>query len=160
MTTLDYLQKWYAYDPVSGIVYSRLRTNSRRVHEPKPVKSKDLKVNGAWMALATIAWSLYNERLPRPGYEIDHADRDTDNNKIENLREATHSQNDQNRVRPAPQSGFKGVTNTRGRWQARITYDGSTHHLGMFGTPEEAHAAYCEAAEKYHGEFMNVESHT
>lgn len=90
------------------------------------------------------------------GLEVDHRDGDGLNNRRANLREATRSQNQHNRrIRTDISSGFKGVYwNKRGqKWRAFIRINGKEKHLGYFTTPEEAHAAYCAASDKYHGEF-------
>ncbi|TPL66647.1 hypothetical protein FJ949_09790 [Mesorhizobium sp. B2-4-1] len=51
-------------------------------------------------------------------------------------------------------SGFKGVTVTpKGRYVARIKARSKHIHLGVFDTPEQAHAAYCQAANTHFGEF-------
>jgi hypothetical protein len=54
-------------------------------------------------------------------------------------------------------SGFKGVSLHRptGKWIAFIMARGKHKYLGLFQTPEAAHARYCEAADELHGEFAN-----
>lgn len=54
-------------------------------------------------------------------------------------------------------SGFKGVawSKAAGKWQAYITANRKRRHLGLFDTPEDGYAAYCESARKLHGEFAN-----
>lgn len=89
----------------------------------------------------------------------DHANGDTLDNRRANLRIATKAENMQNRRKSAHNtSGFKGVNWHRktGKWQARITVNGKRKNLGYFDSPEMAHATYCEAAIKYHGEFANT----
>ena len=56
-------------------------------------------------------------------------------------------------------SGFKGtwLHKASGLYAAQVTVNYTPHHLGYFKTPEEAHAAYCEAAEKHFGEFARRE---
>jgi hypothetical protein len=54
-------------------------------------------------------------------------------------------------------SGFKGVFPFRKKWASQICYDGNKRHLGVFATPEEAHAAYRRAAENTFGEFARVD---
>jgi len=41
------------------------------------------------------------------------------------------------------------------RWVAQINANGKKIFLGHYDTPEEAHAAYKEAALKHFGEFAN-----
>jgi len=56
-------------------------------------------------------------------------------------------------------SGFKGVTRSKGGgkpWQAQILFDSKYKYLGRFDTPEEAHAAYCEAAATHHKDFART----
>jgi hypothetical protein len=89
-----------------------------------------------------------------PAEDVDHIDGNPSNNAIVNLREATRSQNLQNkRSRSNTSSGLKGVTWQGRKWVARIKRDGRNDYLGSFKTAEEAHAAYCAAAREAYGEF-------
>ena len=96
-------------------------------------------------------------RWGRPS--IDHRDGDASNNRWNNLRRATRSQNNANRRRQRNNtSGYKGVYLCRsGRWGAAIQINGKSKHLGTFASPQEAHAAYVKAARKYQGEFARAE---
>jgi len=91
-----------------------------------------------------------------PKGEIDHIDLDRANNKWENLREATHSENSANRrVRSDNILGLKGVAfdKTRGEYRAYIGVNGKRIHLGYSDCPAAAHMAYVVAANKAFGEF-------
>lgn len=94
------------------------------------------------------------------GLEIDHRDGNGLNNRRSNLRVATSSQNKQNQgIRADNTSGFKGVTWVKRdrKWQARIEVGGKRRFLGLFKTPEAAHAAYVAANAELHGSFGRVE---
>jgi hypothetical protein len=56
------------------------------------------------------------------------------------------------------ESGLKGVKWHRGakKWQSRIFFQGKEIYLGLFKTPQEAHAAYCKAAKELFGEFARA----
>jgi hypothetical protein len=102
-----------------------------------------------------LAWLYVHGAFPT--HEIDHVDRDPANNRIDNLRLATHPQNASNAPkRRTNRSGLKGVCHVRGRWIATISSNGRQMHIGMFDTAAEAHSAYLAAAKKYHREFMHV----
>jgi len=89
---------------------------------------------------------------------IDHRDGDPSNNRWNNLRRATPSQNNANRrLQQNNAWGLKGVSRHRSRWRASIRKDRRTHHLGVFSTPQAAHAAYVAAARKLFGEFARPE---
>jgi hypothetical protein len=91
------------------------------------------------------------------GEEIaDHWNHDTLDNRRNNLRKCTHSQNQWNQKRSKRNtSGFKGVTweKRRGKWHAQIRVNGKQKYLGEFLSIEDAARAYDRAAEMYHGEF-------
>ena len=90
------------------------------------------------------------------GFEVDHKNHDTLDNRRSNLRVATSSQNRANTVRRTDnKSGFKGVSPFQGKWRATIRENGKHKHLGRFSTTEEAHQAYCAAATRIYGEFAN-----
>ena len=76
--------------------------------------------------------------------EVDHIDRDTNNNRIENLRAASRLLNVLNTgMRSDNSSGYRGVHETAScKWIAQINERGRRKHLGTFGTPEEASEAY------------------
>jgi HNH endonuclease len=89
---------------------------------------------------------------------IDHRDGDPSNNRWDNLRRATVSQNNANRrIHRNNKCGYKGVVeNQWGRFWATIHKDGRRLHLGTFATAQEAHAAYVEAAHRLFGEFARA----
>lgn len=92
-----------------------------------------------------------------PANLVDHIDMNKSNNAWSNLRDATKSQNGKNsRAKRTNKFGLKGVCKVGNRYQAQIGCDGVKHHLGLFGTPEEAHAAYAAAAKELHGEFARA----
>ena len=91
-----------------------------------------------------------------PKMHVDHINGNGLDNRKENLRLATQSQNQHNaRRRVDNPSGYKGVRAYKdtGKYQARITCSGKQYHLGYFETAIEAHNAYCAASEKLHGKF-------
>ena len=93
-----------------------------------------------------------------PGEITDHIDGNKLNNRRANLRLATFAENTRNRaLNKNNTSGYKGVKKSGDRWMARIKFNKQQIYLGTFDTPKEAHAAYCEAARKYHGEFATFE---
>ena len=94
-----------------------------------------------------------------PKHEVDHRDGDPTNNRWNNLRVATSSQNKMNGVRRSDNtSGYRGVWFDKRRelWVAEIRGDGIRRHLGYFPTAEAAAAAYAEAAARLHGKFANL----
>lgn len=93
-----------------------------------------------------------------PDLDIDHRDGQRANNAFANLRQASDSQNAQNRaIRSDNSSGFPGVGwhKGKGAWQAKIGINSRRFFLGIFDTPEEAHAAYLSAKARKH-EFQPV----
>ena len=91
------------------------------------------------------------------GKEIDHIDRNKENNNLLNLRFCSKSQNKRNTgITKSNNSGCKGITfqKVTKKWRARIRIDGGVcKHLGYFNDKEEAYEAYCRANKKFHGEF-------
>ena len=76
---------------------------------------------------------------------LDHKDRNPSNNKIENLRIITNSQQRQN----SNSKGY-GWHKINKKWYSSISFDGKRIHLGYYKTEEEARDAYLEAKKKYH----------
>ena len=91
-----------------------------------------------------LIWKMHHG-VDAPG-EIDHINEDKADNRIENLRVVTTGFNTR-RARRSKKGLPPGVSNSRGKYQATIYFDGRRRHLGMFATPEEAGAAYQSAVE-------------
>jgi len=92
------------------------------------------------------------------GFETDHIDRDKLNNRRENLRTATTSQNHGNlKAFKNNKLGVKGVSLHKcGKYVAQIKIGKDNIYLGLFSTIEDAKKSYDEAAQLYFGEFSNT----
>jgi hypothetical protein len=90
---------------------------------------------------------------------VDHVNGNGFDNRKENLRFCTTSQNLFNRG-PNKNNpwGIKGIRydKRRGRYFASICVNHKSHFLGYFDTPEKAGEAYALAAPKYHGQFART----
>ena len=72
------------------------------------------------------------------GYSVDHLNRDRLDNRRENLRYATRSEQMQNRASWG-ESGIRGAyRRPNGTYEAAVRVDGKRHYLGVFPTVEEA----------------------
>jgi hypothetical protein len=89
---------------------------------------------------------------------IDHIDGNRLNNRIENLRPATRSENQYNKkVKRETVSGVKGVTwrSDSNKWRAKITVDTKEIVIGNYKTKEEAKDAIEKARALLHKQFAN-----
>ena len=87
---------------------------------------------------------------------VDHINGNPLDNRIENLRAATHSQNMRNvTLSKANSSGQKGVAfhKSTGKWIAYVRVNGKMKHLGIFKTVGEAADARRSAEATYYEGF-------
>lgn len=117
----------------------------------------DVCIKGRRYRAHRIIFKMANGRDP-VGF-VDHADADKSNNRPANLREASRSENQRNSgAYRNNQTGLKGVVYHKRDdiYEAWIRSDGKQHYLGRFDRADQAHAAYCAAAARLHGEFART----
>ena len=103
-----------------------------------------------------IIWFLIKGE--QPPKILDHINNDTDDNRIENLREASCSENQYNVFkRKDNKSGVKGVfwCKRTKKWNARIRKNRKRTYLGQFSDLKDAEQALKDARQKLHEEFAN-----
>lgn len=103
-----------------------------------------------------IIWEMFNGTIPS-NMVVDHIDRVRTNNCIDNLRLATKSESQCNKVMQVNnRSGYKGVSVLRnGKFRAEICKHGVVRRLGEFASAKEAGEAYMKAAKLLHKTFAS-----
>lgn len=99
---------------------------------------------------------MHHAIMPPPkGYIIDHANRNSLDNRRANLRIATRSQNSMNRYQKLGSSKYKGVIwrKERNKWVAKIYANRKPRVLGTFDSEIAAAQRYDEEARKVYGEY-------
>lgn len=147
------LRSVLSYDPETGVF--TWKPGAARANEIAGTTHckgyRQISVDGGIYLAHRLAW-LYVHGVFPAGF-LDHCDRDRMNNRINNLREVTGSQNQQNRLAPRNStSGLKGVCwdKSRQKWSAHIRVNDKQKTIGRFDTREEAYAAYVLAAAQLH----------
>ena len=105
-----------------------------------------LRINllGKLRSASRLAFLAMGESPPERVY---HLDRDSLNNRWNNLASSNSAENSKNRsLHPNNTSGVTGVSWNKpaGRWLAKVQLGGESHHLGMFADLEEAAAVVAE----------------
>jgi hypothetical protein len=151
--TAERLRELYDYDAKTG--HFLWKGTERIAGSISASGRRRIKADGRTYPAHRLAFLWMTGEWPKS--VVDHKDGDPANNAWNNLRDVTYAQNNVNRrVNRLSASGYKGVVAVNGRWLARIRKDGVQRRLGLFDTPEEAYAAYCEAAKELHGEFARL----
>lgn len=172
---ITYLDEAFDYDAESGSLKWRCRPRSHfvsdRAHANFNARFAGKEAGHAYrstgyrivclgphgyVGVHRIAVAMMTRQWPE---FVDHINGNRLDNRAINLRACTKEENCRNRKRNVGnRSGFKGVSKAPGvrRWQARIQVNKKSINLGMFDTPELAHAAYVAAALQHHGAFANA----
>lgn len=149
--SLELVRSLYCYDPETGKVTNSVNISSRaRAGQEAGTKDngyRKIQISGGQYGAHRIAWYLHYGEWPDKF--IDHVNCDRSDNRIENLRLATVSENQINsRARPSA-LGLKGAYKVGNRYRSQFYHQ----HLGYFDTKEDAHAAYIKRARELFGEF-------
>ena len=156
------LHERFTYSFVEGVLYWR-HYPKRKLAGSKASSRMycHIKFDQVMYQRHRLIWAyFYGDPGP---YIVDHINKTRNDDRIENLRLATISENRWNsKMYRTNISGFKGVyavPNKRSasapvRWRADIYVHRRRICLGTYSTKEEAAAAYAEAANRLHGEFV------
>lgn len=130
------------YDKIKDYAWREKTTNNGKYHE---VVARD----NVTKTDVIMAWIIV-------GKYYDHIDRNPLNNRKDNLRKATYSQNAQNRTMNSNNtSGVIGVnyTKDRNQWRAQLQHYNQKKLYVNCNTKNEAIIARLQAEAKYFGEF-------
>ena len=153
------------YDPRTGSwTWLVRRAGRRRNGQPGCiVRNKStsgghryIRVDGRSYMSSHLAWLYMTGKWPV--HEMDHRNGIGWDDRFENLREATHSQNllNQQHIRKNNSARLRGVHRNNSKaspWRASIDVNGKRKHLGCFASAIEAHQAYKAASLELCGEF-------
>jgi hypothetical protein len=158
MITAKQLRDLIFYDPETGLcTWLVSRGNRKRGSGAGCINGSgyiDIKIEKIYQ-VHRLAFLYMTGEWPKN--EVDHINMIRSDNRWCNLRAATRSQNFANQhVYSCNPTGYKGVMKYYHKWIARIRVNGTQLYLGLYPTPEEAHAAYCVAAKKHFGDFARL----
>jgi hypothetical protein len=148
MITQDELKQVLSYDSETGVL-TRIRTGEKAGSIDKygylciGVGKKVYKAH-------RLAWLYFYGTFPNG--QIDHINQNKTDNRIENLRIVTNSENCQNIKQPRSDNKLKtkGVIIKSKKFYAQIQVRGKKISLGYYHTIEEAAAVYQEAKSRLH----------
>ena len=160
MTRLNKFKETFCYNPKTGALTNRISRGSRApkgstVGTPAGSNYKGDSPFSFWFLgrkhyVHRVAWAISYGYWP---LEIDHIDRNPQNNRLDNLREVTRSENQRNQgIYKNNTSGVTGVYQTKkgyGRWYAQISINGITRSLGGYACQFDAICARKAAENKY-----------
>jgi len=162
MLTQKRLKHLLDYDPVTGVFVWKVRaSNSVSVGAVAGCMDTGkycvIVVDKTLYKAHRLVWLYMTGKMPCG--QVDHINGVRNDNRLVNLREASHGENQRNALKRADNtSGYKGVSwhTASGKWRADIKVDGTGSYLGLFARVEDAAAAYAKASARLHKDFGRV----
>ncbi len=145
--TTEYLKEIFDYQD-GNLIWCVNKGRSKKGTVAGSPDSKgylQVKLNQKPYSLHRLIWLWHGKELPE---QLDHIDRNPLNNKIENLRAATASQNQWNTSKSDGGVSFHKASN---KWRARIKIHNKEIYLGVYNDYQEAKQVRDEAARKRWG---------
>lgn len=140
---LEAINQGYTYNPETGIIVGK-RGNDIKCKNTKGYIRFDLYVDGKSYNVCGHQFAYFSIHNETPN-EIDHVNRDRSDNRIENLRSVTRSENQQNK----DSKGYS-FNKKEKKFQASIKINKKAIHLGWFKEEDDAREAYLNAKKIYH----------
>ena len=139
-----------------GEIYSFIKRGTSKVYKWHLLKGcvnktgyRQTTINKKKYQYHRVIYKLHNHDWDitnfSPNNYIDHIDRDTSNNNINNLRVVSQQQNNFNKNC----KGYSWVKD-RNKWRAHIRINGEKICLGLFVVEQEARDCYLAAKKIYH----------
>jgi hypothetical protein len=158
--TAERLREVVRYEQETGKFYWLKGNNQKNAGDEAGSRENTgyirVTIDGHRYVAHRLAWLYMTESWPVD--RIDHRNRTRDDNRWENLRQATDSQNKANQK--APKNNMLGVKGVRlhecGKYIARVCKEGQSVYLGVFDTLEAAKAAYEEKSKEMFGNFART----
>lgn len=149
-----------SYDPETGL-FTWLVTTGKAIAGSVAGTENDqgyiiIGIEGRRYRANRLAWFFMKGKMPERSNDVDHENRNRSDNRWDNLRDATRTQNNQNaKVRTNNRSGIRGVSwhGQNKKWDARIRVDGKTVLLGTHDCIAKASKARVDAEKEHYGEF-------
>ena len=155
--TQDYVKQLFEYR--DGELYRKTSISNSYAGDKVGGRNREgylrAKINDKTYYLHRLIFLMHHGYLPKL---IDHIDGNKLNNKIENLRAATHVENLFNRkAQKNSNSGVKNVcwSKPKQRWIVQLQTNNKQRYFGMYKDLELADLVAQEARDKYHGAFAN-----
>lgn len=156
--TQTYLQHLLHYDPLTGVwtwMHPALRSKMRVGDIAGSIDSngrRKIRIHSGYYYSSRLAWLYMTGEWPKD--QIDHRNRIRDDDRWENLREATQSQNSYNRAWAEESGDLRGIRCCGNQFAVSI----GNEYLGLFTTPEEAIAVRDRVLKQKAGQFAVITS--
>lgn len=142
------LMEYLYYDPETGLfIWLKQKSNRIKVGSIAGSKNKKgyirIKFHNVFYLAHRLAWFYVYNQFPTK--DLDHVNRNKEDNRLSNLREASKIENNHNK--DSKGYCFHKATS---KWMAKITTNNIAVYLGLFKTKKEAREAYLKAKREKH----------
>lgn len=152
--TQDLLNELFEYNPKTGVMIRKISrgNNAKAGSIVGTVNGQGylmVSINGKGWRVHHILWCMTYGYIP---HKLDHENQNKQDNRLDNLREVTTTENNRNMPKPRHNtSGVVGVyfNKANSKWRAFVHLENKAKCLGSFKTKAEAIEARLEANKKY-----------